>query len=137
MKKFIFALLIFAGIGSGVFAPVIASAQTSTADCAQLEQRFKELGGSSSAEAQSFLKKFPKQCTAGNVVNKVITLALGLAAIVAVIAMMYGGFLMITSAGNEETFGKGKKTLVFAALGLVVIIAAGAIVAFIINFVNK
>ena len=116
--------------------PAIVHAQSSGADCQQLEQRFNELGGSSSQQAQEFLKKFPKHCTAGGVTSKAITVALSLAAIAAVIAMIYGGFLMMTSAGNEEAFGKGKQTLVYAAVGLILIILAGTIVALIIRFVN-
>jgi len=118
-------------------APHIASAQSGSNECQQLQQRFEDLGGSSSKEAQNFAKKFPKHCSLSSVTTRIITIALSLAAIAAVIAMIYGGFLMITSAGNEEAFGKGKQTLVYAAIGLTLIIMAGTIVALIIRFVNK
>jgi hypothetical protein len=137
MKQILKHILIGYALVSAVCIPITAHAQSSNADCQQLEQRFEELGGTSSQQAQEFLKKFPKHCTAGEVTTKVITIALSLAAIVAVIAIIYGGFLMMTSAGNEEAFGKGRQTLVYAVVGLIVIIMAGAIVALIINFVNK
>ncbi|MDP2598449.1 MAG: pilin [Candidatus Liptonbacteria bacterium] len=55
----------------------------------------------------------------------------GIAVIVAPIAtimVIYGGFQMITAAGDPEKFGRGRKTLLYAAIGVVVTIIANQVV---------
>jgi hypothetical protein len=116
--------------------PPLALAQKAD-DCGTLEQRFKDLGGSDNPEAEELLKKFPRHCTTGSSVARVLNLALVFAGLAAVAAIIYGGFVMITSAGNEEAFGKGKKTVVYAIVGLVVVLLAGTIVVIVTNAVNR
>ena len=47
---------------------------------------------------------------------------------VATIMIIYGGVLYVTSAGNEDNTGKAKKILLYAILGIVVILVSFAIV---------
>ncbi|MFA6521009.1 MAG: hypothetical protein WCT53_01325 [Candidatus Gracilibacteria bacterium] len=54
--------------------------------------------------------------------------ALGFLGLLTVVMVIYGGFLYVSSAGNEENVGKAKKILLYAAIGIVVIIASFAIV---------
>lgn len=54
--------------------------------------------------------------------------ALGLSGTVALIMFIYGGIVWMTSAGNPEAITKGKKTLVWAILGIIVIMSAFVIV---------
>src|SRR5581483_5322004 len=63
----------------------------------------------------------------GLVVN-VIQLILIFSGSVAVLVLIYGGFLYLTSAGNEEQGEKGKSAFLNAVLGLVVIVLAFTIV---------
>ncbi|MEK7606706.1 MAG: Ig-like domain-containing protein [Patescibacteria group bacterium] len=51
----------------------------------------------------------------------------------AVVLVLYGGFLWMTAAGNEERIGKAKKVLVNAAIGLVIIFSSFAIARFVIG----
>lgn len=82
-----------------------------------------------------------QKCTTGICANStlsgllinVIKLLLGLAGIIAVVVLIVGGFWYITSAGNEEQAEKGKKAIINAVIGLVVVILAYAIVAIISN----
>lgn len=67
------------------------------------------------------------------IVAKIIRTALGFLGIVAIALILYGGFLWMTSAGNEEQIGKAKKILINAAIGLVIILSAVAITQFVIN----
>ncbi|MBI5412727.1 hypothetical protein HZA42_00065 [Candidatus Peregrinibacteria bacterium] len=53
---------------------------------------------------------------------------LGIAGITAVIFIMVGGYQMYFSLGNEEMIKTGKNTLVWAVIGLVVVILSAAIV---------
>lgn len=63
----------------------------------------------------------------------IIRAVLGLLGLVAVILMIYGGYTIMTSAGQEEKVIQGKKILINASIGLAIILSAFAIVQFIIN----
>jgi ABC-type dipeptide/oligopeptide/nickel transport system permease subunit len=58
----------------------------------------------------------------------IIKFLLFFSGIVAVLFLIIGGFLYMSSGGNEEQAEKGKKTITNFALGLAVIIMAYAIV---------
>ena len=53
--------------------------------------------------------------------------------IIAVVMVMYGGFIWMVSNGHPDRIQKAKKTLIGAAIGLVIVISAFAIVTFIAN----
>ncbi len=63
----------------------------------------------------------------------IINVMLSVAAIIAVMFIIIGGYRYITSAGNEETAEKGRNTLVNAIIGLVIIILAYVIVGVVNN----
>jgi hypothetical protein len=65
----------------------------------------------------------------------IINYALGIAFFVAVIYLIYGGFLYITSAGNEESAEKGKNAIVYSLIGIVVIVLSFVIVSAVYRFV--
>ena len=67
----------------------------------------------------------------GVVVARIINAALGLLGLVAVIIILYAGFLWMTAQGAEEKVAKAKKLLVQAVIGLLIIIMAFAIAQFI------
>jgi len=67
------------------------------------------------------------------VIIKIIRVLLGLLGLLAVSITIYAGFLIMTSAGNEEKVEKGKRTLINGAIGLFIIFFSFAIVQFIIN----
>lgn len=52
---------------------------------------------------------------------------LGIVGGLAVLFIVYGGFLYITSAGNKERIETAKKTLTYAILGLLLVVTAGII----------
>lgn len=49
--------------------------------------------------------------------------------IVLTIFIVVGGYQMLFSAGNAETFGKGKKTILYAVIGYIALLMARGIVA--------
>jgi uncharacterized membrane protein YidH (DUF202 family) len=67
----------------------------------------------------------------------VVTYLLTFLGIIAVIIILYGGFLWMTAAGNEDRVSKAKKTIIAGAIGLVIILASYAIVTFVIDFSNR
>lgn len=65
---------------------------------------------------------------APTLIGKVINALLGLVGSIALLMFIWGGFLWMTAAGNEEQVKKGSTTLLWATLGLVVIFSAYALV---------
>jgi hypothetical protein len=60
---------------------------------------------------------------------------LGLAATVAIFFIVYGGFSMIKARGEEDAIKKGKETLVYAVVGLLLAILAYTLVVNIANLI--
>lgn len=66
-------------------------------------------------------------------VTNIINWVLGLLGIIAVIMILYGGFIWLTAAGNEENVTKAKNILSAAIIGLVIILLAWAIVNYVLG----
>ncbi|MBI5622053.1 hypothetical protein HY933_04300 [Candidatus Falkowbacteria bacterium] len=64
---------------------------------------------------------------------RIINVALGLLGIIAVVIILVGGFKWMVAGGNEEKVGEAKKLISAGVIGLVIIITAYAIAAFVIN----
>jgi len=71
------------------------------------------------------------------VIARVIRVALGFLGIIALVLVLYAGFLYMTSAGAPDKIDKAKKILTSAAIGLIIILASFAIVSFILNFLTN
>jgi len=69
-----------------------------------------------------------------SIIANVIRVALGLLGLLAVIIVLYGGWLWMTAGGNEEQVGSAKKTLINGTIGLAIILSAYAIVSFVMSF---
>ncbi len=67
------------------------------------------------------------------VVANIIRIALGLLGIIAVVLLIYSGYLWMTAGGNEEQVGTAKKLIFNAVIGLAIILSAYAIVSFVIS----
>lgn len=61
----------------------------------------------------------------------VVDSVLGLAGILALAAIVYGGFLYITAAGNQDRIEAGKHAVFYSIVGLVVIALSYAILTFV------
>ena len=68
------------------------------------------------------------QTTLSGLLTTVLKIMLALAGIVAVVFIIIGGYMYMTAGGNEETAEKGRKALVNAVIGLVIIILSYVIV---------
>jgi ABC-type spermidine/putrescine transport system permease subunit II len=67
-----------------------------------------------------------------DIINYVINVVIICAGIIIVI----GGYLMVTSAGNPEQFEKGKKTLLYGAIGFILVFAARELATEILNVIK-
>jgi preprotein translocase subunit Sss1 len=71
-----------------------------------------------------------------NVVRGAINWVLGILAFIALIILLYGGFLMVTASGDEEKYKKGFTILKQAAIGLLLVGIAWFVVSIIFRLVN-
>lgn len=68
----------------------------------------------------------------GSVVN-ILNVVLGLLSIICVIVIIFGGITYMTSTGDSTKVKKGKDTILYGIIGLVICILAFAIVNFVIS----
>lgn len=61
-------------------------------------------------------------------IKNVVNFALGFLGIIAVVVVIYGGFMYVTAAGNEDQAGKGKKAITYAVIGIIIILSSFALV---------
>lgn len=64
------------------------------------------------------------------IASQIIKTALGFLGIIFLGLIIYGGFLWMTAGGNEESVGKAKKTIYYAVIGLLIVMAAYSITYF-------
>ena len=64
-------------------------------------------------------------------VAEIIRVALSLLGIIALLIILYAGFMWMTAGGNEEKIGTARQTLWAAVIGLAIILSAYAITNFV------
>ena len=69
-------------------------------------------------------------------INDAINFVINIVTIFAGIIIIIGGYLMVTSAGNPEQFEKGKKTLLYGAIGFILVFAAKELAEGIMNIIK-
>ncbi len=66
-------------------------------------------------------------------IARIINVFMGLLGIIAVVIILYGGFIWMTAAGNEERVDQARKMIVSGVIGLAIILSAYAIARFVVN----
>jgi len=61
-------------------------------------------------------------------VSNVINYSMGVLALIALIFILYGGFLWMTAGGDQEKVKKARKTVINACIGLLIVLSAWVIV---------
>ena len=69
-----------------------------------------------------------------SIVENIISIAIRLAGVAAFIMLIIGGFKYLTSGGDPKAAESARKTITYAILGLVLIIAAWFILKFLSEF---
>ena len=67
-------------------------------------------------------------------IHDILDWILGAVGAIATVYFIYGGFLVLTSAGTAEKVDKGKKTMIYAVLGMIAIILSYSILQFFFSF---
>lgn len=73
------------------------------------------------------------QTSIGLIVGSVILTSLGLLGVIFVVLLTYGGFLWLTSAGEEERAKKARDLIVNSLIGILIVIAAYSIAYFVLS----
>jgi len=97
---------------------------------ARARQLFDILGSSAGYETG-------RQNSIGNVVSVVINGVLSIIGVIFLIEMFYAGYLWMTAQGNDEQVTKAKALIRQAIIGMIVIVAAYAIVYFVLSNLLK
>lgn len=64
----------------------------------------------------------------GDLIIKYVNFILPYLAVAAFAAFVYAGILYVTAYGNDEQLGKAKKIMIYAAIGLIIVILSYSIV---------
>lgn len=67
------------------------------------------------------------------VIGNIIQIILSVTGIILFIFFFYGGFLMLTAGGDDEKVGKGKKIIIQAVIGLLVVLVSYAASQYVIS----
>lgn len=129
----IFSVLILSLVLAGSFSFIssTALAQNSAGPCGP----FKEEGPLCVPESPfgNSTNSLAGQTTATGLIGTIIKIMLYFAGIIAVLFLVIGGYYYLTSRGNEEQATKGRQTLVYALLGLAIVILSYVIVTALTN----
>jgi type IV secretory pathway VirB2 component (pilin) len=71
------------------------------------------------------------QGTLGQNITTIINFFLGLLGLIAVAFLIYAGVMMVTAGGNEEQINKSKKIIIYAVIGIIIILLSYTIVTFV------
>lgn len=65
-----------------------------------------------------------KDLTVTSLIGTIIKAALGIIGSITLLMLVWGGFLWLTSAGNDERIQKGTQTMLWAVIGLAVVFSS-------------
>lgn len=102
--------------------------QVGTAGAVDLFGEACKAGGKDSAACQSTNDDIVSR-TVGRVTNLVTYIA----GIVAVVTIMIGGYMYLTSGGDASKVGEAKNAIIFSIVGIVVVVLARFIILFVID----
>ncbi|RJR30814.1 hypothetical protein C4569_04040 [Candidatus Parcubacteria bacterium] len=63
----------------------------------------------------------------------IVNVALTFLAVIAILIILYGGFVWMTAAGSEDKVSQAKNIIIAGVIGLVIILAALAITNFVLT----
>ncbi len=85
-------------------------------------------GGLSVPDQTQYAEGLVRETNLRDFVINVTNFILGFLGLIAILIIVYGGFLYLTAAGEQEKAEKGKKSVTYAIIGIVLILGSYAIV---------
>jgi cytochrome bd-type quinol oxidase subunit 2 len=107
--------------------PAIASAAPSIGNCVAQGSSLEANNGQCTDNTSGGTDNVNKLIT--NVIN-IFSVVVG---VVSVIMIIFGGFRYITSGGDSNNISSAKNTIIYAIIGLVIVVFAQFIVQFVLN----
>ena len=123
MKKLVHTFFVATFLLSMLLIPQVVFADA----CDDLRAQLQNAGGG------ELLNQLPQYCTEGQVYQQLVTVLYGLIGIVAVLFVVYGGYLYMTAGGNDQQRKKGATVLKWAFIGVLVVLAAAVIVNIVVS----
>jgi len=122
MKKIIINLLIFI-ISVILITPAVTLAQSVAPCTGSALECMQQNANRANKEIGLTQDNKPIQ----EIVVDFVRIGLGVLGVVFMVLIMYGGFIWMTSAGNQDSVSKAKKILVNSTIGLFIVIISYAI----------
>lgn len=126
LKRNLTALLmgLFLLAGSFGVAPAVHAAQSSASSqvCAGITSATGDTCDGTDAANKT-----------NSLVNTLINVLSWIIAVISVFMIMFGGFKMITSAGDSSKVASGRQTIIYALIGLIIVALAQTIVKFVLS----
>lgn len=121
-KLFLFALLVAGSLAGVVAAPFAGATGVLDAAC-------RQHGGAGSSSAvcsdNTAKNKNNNPLTGdGGLLSKISNIIAVFAGVAAVIIIMIAGFRMVTSSGNADNIAGARRAIIYASVGLIVIVLA-------------
>lgn len=128
MKKFIFALSIVLGLA--LVVPAAVSAANLIPECSD-----PKVANTSACKDVNEVQTTSSNKFYGpdGLLTRVAGLITFIGGIAAVFMIILGGFTFITGSGDPNTLAAARKTVLYAAVGLVVIVLPSAIIQFVMS----
>ena len=124
--KRLFFIILIACIG---FAMINTTVMAIDADSTGLnETAGVGIGGGSASDVTNV--PFYGQSIA-TTIGKIVGIGLSFIGVIFLILMIYGGFIWMTARGNQQAVDKAKDLIYAAVIGLIIVLAAYAITAFV------
>lgn len=124
-------------IGALIMLFSFTAATTHAADTTPFEEACKNLSDSDKAKSAACSAKDtntnPISGGTDSLLYKITRIVSMVAGAAAVIIIIIGGISMVTSGGDSQKFQNARNTLIFAAVGLVVIALAQALISLVVN----
>ncbi len=120
MKKIFLNTIVSFGFLAFLFSPFVVEAVQNPSNKDPLGTQYGQETGLSKADPRI-------------IVGRIIQVGLGLLGVVALVLIVYGGFTIMTAAGNEEKIQKGKNILFYSVIGLLIILASYSITNFVLS----
>lgn len=74
-----------------------------------------------------------EQGNLNSIIGGILNVAMGFLGVIAVLIILYGGFIWMTAGGEQDKVDKAKKMIYAGIIGLVIIFAAYAIAMFVMS----
>ena len=139
VMSFIASLFAFAPVASADLCNELAESTGGFFTCGSEDATtFTQFqGGLQPPSTEGYDPTLTQETNLRDYIVNVVNFVLGFLGLVAIIMVIYGGFLYVTAAGEEEKTTKGKKSVTYAMIGIVIILISFALVNTVIKGVGK